>query len=249
MRPVSYFFIFVLALTVTSCETTFYDEIERGAAADYFPFREGQYRLYQVDSLRFYPDGPVTVIDTTRGTLREEVRNITYISPSHVHFELWRTYRSQDGGSDPVTRIWQAEIEDGRWFQNEENLRFFLIDFDARVNDRWSSLLFNPAYVVERVGQSPILPYIEWRSRLVSQEEELVLDNFTFHEVLQLERAALTNSLLELRTCNEWYVRGTGLVKSERWILDSQCIECPQADWLGKAEVGYMVRQELMEYN
>lgn len=249
MRLFFYFLLLLVILAGTSCETKFYDEIDNRANSEYFPFKEGKYRVYRVDSLKFYPDGPVTIIDTTHGILREETRNLKYISKNHVTFEIWRTYEALGKESDAVTRVWSAEIEDGKWFQNEENLRFFLVNFDADVSDRWESLLFNPSNVTEIIGQSPILPYIEWRSRLVSKEEILQSDSFEFSNALLLERAALINSLLELRMCNEWFVKGVGMVKSERWILDSQCIACPEEDWAGKAEIGYIVKQELIDYN
>ncbi len=248
MKSILLLFGVLTVVFLSSCETTFYDEIENRANSAYFPFQEGKFRLYQLDSIRFYPDGPNTVIDTTSGILKVEFRNVNYESTSHVKFEIWRTYTS-DFGSESQTEVWSGEIENGKWYQNERNLRFFLINFDAEAGDRWESVLFNPSDVTETVGQSPILPYIEWESRLVTKEEEVQIENFEFTNVLHLERAALTNSLLELRMNDEWYAEEVGLVKSERWILDTQCITCPEDDWAGKAEIGYIVNQRLLEYN
>lgn len=242
--------LILLILSVfSSCETK-YIEPDLTSWNSYLPVKEGNYKTYNIDSILIYKVGVNVHIDTISGILSEEIKNVHAIDSSNFNFEIWRTYYNKlHGAENAVTKIWKVDVQNGRWIQNEENLEFHLINLNMDLETRWKSTLFNPEDIVEYIRQNPISPYILWDSKLNVVTATSDSDLTKYDQLLHLERASFTESLLEYRQVDEYYAKDIGLVKSERWILDTQCISCPVDDWVARAEIGFILKQILIEYN
>jgi hypothetical protein len=212
--------------------------------ADYFPILQGTTLQYKVDSLLFYEDGLKIAVDTTRGILSREwkQRLVKENGVEEVVMEL--RYQNDIGFSSSVLVLY--EIEEDKVFYTRNNLRFFLFPLKGLPSRSWKGLLFDPNQVFERIGQSLVQPYLEWESEIEAIGISQRVGDIEYPDVMVLVRAKLEDSLLELRLVREWYAKGIGLIASERWILDSKCIECDPEDWPAKTFAGYVVREELI---
>lgn len=248
----SVFFVTLVLLAFTifqGCETE-YIEPEQTSWHSYLPVKEGSYKKYEIDSILIYKTGLIVRKDTISGVLTEEIKNLQTVDSLNFNFEIWRTYYNDlQGSENATTKIWKVEVQDGRWIQNEENLHFHLLNLNMELGTRWKSTLFNAEEVVEYIRQNPINPYILWDSKLNNSSISDDPDLTDYDELLHLERASFTESLLEYRQVDEYYAKNIGLVKAERWILDTQCISCPTDDWVSRAETGFILKQFLIEYN
>lgn len=241
--------IFLILSGLLSCETKYIDP-EIISWNSHLPVKEGSYKKYSIDSILIYKEGINVRKDTVSGILSEEIKAVNFTDSLNFSFEIWRTYHNiLEDAENAKTKVWKVDVQDGRWIQNEENLRFHLLNLNMELGTSWKSTLFNPNEVVEYIRQNPVSPYIQWDSKLHWIEAPSDPDLKDHNQLLHLERASLTGSLLEYRQVDEYYAENIGLVKTERWILDTQCITCPTDDWVSRAETGFILRQILIDYN
>jgi hypothetical protein len=212
--------------------------------ADYFPISQGSTLQYKVDSLLFYEDGLKIAVDTTLGELSREWKQIQVREDGVQEILMEKRYQNDKGFASSALVLY--EIEEDKIFYTHNNLRFFLLPLKGLPSKSWRGLLFDPKQVFERIGQSLVQPYLEWESEVEAIGITYQLGGKEYPDVMVLVRAKLEDSLLELRLVREWYAKGIGLIASERWILDSKCIECDPEDWPAKAFAGYVVREELI---
>ena len=99
------------------------------------------------------------------------------------------------------------------------------------------------------VAGETIDAFKNWNSEVQQVGVAETIGTYAFDEVTTINYADDEN-LIEKRFAQSKFAKGVGLVYSEEWILDTQCLaECEGQAWEVKAEKGYILRQTLLEYN
>jgi len=102
--------------------------------------------------------------------------------------------------------------------------------------------------VISVAGES-IFIFKNWLYEYREIGVPLEVNGLNFDDVVTIYQADEKN-FIELRESYERYARGVGLVERQMRILDTQCIaECEGQTWEEKAEKGFIVRQEIRDYN
>jgi len=211
---------------------------------EYFPFQEGKVYEFRVDSVQFYQEGLNIAVDTTSGVLKKQWKDRKDKGNGNFEIYLSHHYRNEKESFSEERVLY--EVEEGRIFYTRENLRFLLMPLYFSSQRPWKGILFDAEQYTERIGQSSLFPFLGWESEIEAIGVSYSIQGRDFPDVLILVRAKWEDSLLEIRSVKEWYAKGIGLIASERWIIDSNCIECDPSDWPAKANVGYIVREELV---
>ena len=140
------------------------------------------------------------------------------------------------------------------------------MQFPLRDSSRWDPTQFiNPDTEVT-VGTEQIEPYLNWSGRVLELGKSEQVGAFSFDRVLTCLQADDDNGI-ERRYVLEKYAHGVGLVYRVDTILDSRCkrlgilepclvinnnVNPPDTTcqpWVTKAEKGYILRQEILNFN
>ena len=102
--------------------------------------------------------------------------------------------------------------------------------------------------IIPIAGES-VEVFKSWSYEALTIGEAETNGDYNFEEVATISQADSEN-LIELRQSQEKYSKNVGLVYREMKILDTQCIiECENMIWEDKAEKGFILKQEINDFN
>jgi hypothetical protein len=237
----------VMTLAFLSCGNEI-EEVDKSTFGyQYFPLEIGQYKIYAADSITFTSGG--ASIDTGQYFIKEEVVEILEDTNGDSLYRIERSLRDNEDAEWQVRDVWVAGKNESIAFRTEENLKFIKLVFPMKLGDSWNGNIFFDPYIEIDVKGEQIEVYKNWDYRFLEEIAQVEMEGITFNDVRVIQQADFESSI-ELRLSKEYYAEGIGLIYQEMLILDTQCIEdCIGLSWEEKAERGFILKQNLIEYN
>ena len=239
-------------LLLTGCNDRVIDPASDGFA--YFPLSVGAVSEYRVDSIIFDDAVFPNKQDTFVSFVRERIIDASLDLEGDSLYVIERSRRANLTDSWVVTDIWSAKRTATNAFRNEENLKFVKLAFPIKSGREWSPLMFISSDVEVPVGTELIEMYTNWEAEVLSVDQSETIGGFTFTDVLTCIQAD-DNNVVERRYVYEKYVKDVGLVFRMDTILDSRCKRLGQPElclgeaWNVQGEKGYIMRQEIINFN
>jgi hypothetical protein len=196
---------------------------------DFYPLVKGQYRIYDVEDIRF---SPLEIPDTTQYQLKEVTADSIISGAGEVTYILqrWKRYLPTDNWE--LDSIWTFYRNELQTVVYENNIPFIKLVFPFVEGKRWDSNGLNSRGVDEfdmlNVFQSYSGTFADYPSTVrVVQEEKL-------------------DSLISLDNRFEIYAQNIGMVEK----IESRLNFCQNDDCLGQkiVEEGKILTQVLIEY-
>jgi len=244
-------FVFVSIIIFQGCNgSSTIDDLDLDFGYDYFPLETGKYRTYVVDSI-LYDIGDNEIIDTThsRTYVKHVVADTITDNLGRLAYKIERYERLSDSLNWVIKDVWTAVRTDERAEWIEENLRFLKMAFPLKEGVEWDGNIYIDETTIIPIAGESVEVFKSWSYETLAVGESDLIGNLAFDEVTTIQQANSEN-LIELRFSEEKYAKGVGLVYRHMKILDTQCIsECVNQDWEDKAEKGYILTQQIIDYN
>ncbi len=224
---------------------------------DYFPLAIGREWVYEVDSLRPVATVQGVVLDSLRLQARERLIDTFTDATGQLWYRGVREERASDSlaWQERTTFLLGRSVE--RAFRVENNLPFAKLVFPPKQGDVWDgNAAFDASQEVDIRGNAVRL-FEGWNYEYLQVHAPALADDLPADSTLQVRTVDVDN-LLNRRYVEERYAKGIGLIYREWEIFDTQCVvccggaentaECAQLPWREKAEVGFWVRQRLIDF-
>ncbi len=243
LTALTFFGLFCLACN----ENTNKIDVNIDQGYEYFPLGLGKYWVYQVDSIVYDTTGNRVERDTARLFVREEIVDSFVDNSGRPAFRIERSIRYADTEAWRVKDVWMAVRSDDQAERVEENLRFVKLVFPLIQGTTWNGNLFIDETTQVIVAGESIEMFKNWSYELQSLGLTENIGGQSFENVATVLQADSEN-LIELRYAKEKYGRDIGLIYRELQILDTQNIT-ESEPWEEKAQKGFILTQQLIEYN
>lgn len=214
---------------------------------DYFPLEVGDYVIYEVDSIIYDPQESTVIVDTNSIQVREEVVDAFEGDDGQIFYKIERSERDSAGLTWQLTDVWSAHRTDRQAIRQEENLRFIKLLFPITGGSTWNANMnIDEGIDITIVGET-LKMFQDWQTEV---EAITPLDTINGMEFKDVATISLVNNenFIEYRFGQERYAKDIGLVYRELWILDTQNIT-DTLSWAEKAEKGFILKQQILEYN
>jgi len=242
------FILLGLLIALSSCnENTVKETIEVDQGYEYFPLEVGKYITYQVDSVIYDVGNNVTLIDTIRTYIKEEITDTLVDNTGETVYRIQRYERSNVNDNWRVKDIWTSARTRAQAEKVEENLRFIKMVFPVTEGIEWNGNIFIDESTIIPIAGESIEVFKNWLYKIESMDQSETIGDFTFDRVTTVSQADSEN-LIELRFSIEKYAEDIGLVYREMRILDSQIID-ESIPWEVKAQKGYILTQQVIDHN
>ncbi len=210
----------------------------------------GKYRTYVVDSTLYdIGDNEIIIVTDSRTYVKHVVADTITDNLGRLAYKIERYERLSDSLDWVIKDIWLAirTVEGAEWI--EENLRFIKMAFPLTEGMEWDGNIYIDITTIIPIAGESVEVFKSWSYETISVGESESIGNLDFEEVTTIQQANSEN-LIELRLSEEKYAKGIGLIYRSMKILDTQCItDCLHQDWEDKAEKGYILTQQIIDYN
>lgn len=211
----------------------------------YYPLEVGKYWIYSSDKI-VVDDGGATIVESSK-FIKEEITERFIDAAGDSIYRLERSESMSQSGPFLVSDVWTTSSTVDAAFRTEENLDFIKMIFPISVGTTWEGNLFDELIYVN-VADESVQVYKDWGDyECTAKGISIQAGGEMFEDVLTIKQGEF-NSDIERRYSVVHYASGIGPIKREMDILDTQC-SCPGETWLEKAEQGFTLREELVEYN
>ncbi|MBX7224391.1 MAG: hypothetical protein K1X55_00035 [Chitinophagales bacterium] len=237
MRHLSIIFI-VLTLFVLSCQKDSSEDFILRYGYEYFPDEEGNYVIYNVDSIT-YNDFFNPVLVTRKSFQLKEVIGESFTDLSgRPSKKLYRYTRENASSTWNIADVYYQTLNKNTAEKVEENLRYIKLVFPIKSGKEWSGNIFiNPA---------DNLSYLEdWTYQMQAVDEPFSNAALSFDSTLTVLQQ-YDSSAINLTSSKEVYAKGAGLVYKELKVLTSQ--NNFDQPWEQRAEQGFILRMSAIEY-
>ena len=243
--------LFLFTALLYSCsENTKTEDFNVEFGYEYFPLEIGQYRTYVVDST-LYDIGPSAeiIVRKSRTFVKHEITDTIMDNLGRIGYVVERYERVNDSLQWEIKDIWTTFKTDSEAEWVEENLRFIKMVFPLKDGVSWNGNRFIDATTIVSVAGESVEVFKSWSYEVQDMGIAMNYSALNFDDVAIISQADSEN-LIEIRESEEHYAKGVGLVFREMRILDTQCIsECEGQTWEEKAEKGFILRQEIIDFN
>ncbi len=214
-----------------------------GGGHDYWPVFSGDTYVYRVDSIIFRRDG---IRDTF--SYRSTESMVDYLAEGQDTLVFWIRHMQPWAPGDSLPGHTVSEVRgrgDSRGRQREYSMDLVRIIFPASVGRHWEIVSPDQGNgPAETIHGEQIYPFKGWRiARIKDAGGNYLLGDSLIGQVITVQEADSEN-LLERRYSRVEYAPGTGIVRQERRIMDTQLIS--SAPWEEKAQKGYICIKELI---
>lgn len=244
-----------LVVIVVACkEETDQIAIDFGYA--YFPLETGKYWIYQLDSIVYDPIAGGTAADSSTLFLKEEIIGTFTDNSGDTWYKLERFTRRTPAEPWVVKDVVAMRRSERQALRLESNLEFVKMVFPLKKGTSWDGNQFFETTLAVSVADEPIRMFEFWEHRLVDLGTSYQLNNLSFSEVATISLADFDSRTTTLRKVEERYAKSVGLIERTLFILDTQCevccnrntVACADLLWHIKAEAGFSLRQQLIDY-
>lgn len=239
-----------LSFLYFSCsEGTVTDDFDLEMGFEYYPLEVGQYHIYEVDSTTYNPEGSGIEQLSSKTFVKEEIIDFSIDNVGDTIYVIERYEKKDLAAEWEIRDVWSTKVYDNRAEKTEENLKLIKMIFPLQEGLDFSATLFIDDNTSILVAGETIDAFKNWNSEIQQVGVAESIGTYSFDEVTTINYADDEN-LIEKRFAQSKFAKGVGLVYSEEWILDTQCLaDCEGQSWEDKAEKGYILRQTLLEYN
>ncbi len=239
---------FILVVLISSCrEGSVNEDFPLEMGFEYFPLEVGKYKTYQMDSTVYDFDGAVPIIIESTTFVKEELVDIAIDNEGDTIYILERFERSNF--SDPwiIKDVWSTKVANNRAERFEENIRLIKMVFPLKEGVDFDATLFIDDNFVVSVAGEAIEAFKNWTSEIQEIGTSETIGGENFSDIATIIHADDEN-LIEKRYSQSKYAKGLGLIEREEWILDTQNLT-EALPWEEKAEIGYILKQTIIDYN
>ncbi len=244
-------FLFLSLGVILSCfsckEGTVSEDLLIDFGYDYYPLKTGNYWEYQTDSIVFDFDGNIAFIDTSTTFVREEITGIQIDSEGDTIFVLERLEKENLADSWLVRDVWSVKKTAATLERVEENIRLVKMVFPLQEGVDFDATIFIEDNFTVVVAGEFLEKFKGWASQVDAVGEQETIGGIDYPEVTTITYADEEN-LIERRWAYSKFAKNVGMVYTEEWILDTQILT-EDIPWEEKAEVGYILRQTLIDHN
>jgi hypothetical protein len=222
---------------------------------EYFPLSIGKYMIYDVDSITYRIKNGELIQDSVRFEAKEEIVDTLLDNLGVLNYKIEYFERNDSSEKWQVKKVWRTERDKRQAIRNEEGFRTVKMVFPLIKKKTWNATIFIDEKVEVSIAEQPIFLFKEWQDMKVIDLGKIeTIGKIPFEDVLLLQTSVpQTPNLMELRTLEEKYARGVGLVSKNLRILDSYCggkfENCIDIPWDKKAERGFRLRWTIKKYN
>ncbi len=243
--------ILLLMMSITilpSCrEGTVAEDIDIELGTDYYPLEVGKFLEYQVDSTIYDFDGNLAIILESTTFIREEIVGTTIDNEGDTTFIIERFEKSDFLAPWEIKDVWSTKIANNRAEKIEENIRLIKMVYPLREGVDFNAALFVEEGLTVSIAGETLEAFKNWNSEVQTIDTPETIGSFSFNNVATMLYADDEN-LIEKRYAIAKYAKGIGLAYKEEWILDTQELT-ETLPWEEKAEIGYILRQTLINHN
>ncbi len=239
----------ILIFQCCKSKSTFEDfNVEFGY--EYFPVEIGKYQTYIVDSIVYDIDEMgETITIGSRTFVKYVIADTITDNLDRPGFKVERYERKSDSLDWDIKDIWAVVLTDDGAEWIEENMRFLKMVFPLREGLEWDGNRYIDITTIIPIAGESVEVFKSWSYEALTIDESEQIGDFTFENVATISQANSEN-LIELRQSEEKYAKGIGLVYRTMKILDTQCIiDCAGWTWEDKAEKGFILTQQIIDYN
>jgi hypothetical protein len=220
--------------------------IDNGSA--YYPLTVGKYKIYQIDSILYdTTSAGVVKVDSFRLFQKEVVTDTFLTSSKKVVYTIDRYERRNTSAPWVLRDVIGVEKTENQLIREDKGLRFVKMVFPVRRRQSWNSLLYIDPELRVKVAGEDIAVFKNWDALTLELNKAETIAGKKYAKVMTIKYADEENKI-ELRRVTEKYVRDTGLVFNESFILDTQAASSTE-NWRKKAQRGFIFRQILIENN
>ncbi len=252
-------------IVFNACDEEF---IEANTEVDtsYYPLEVGNYIIYSLDST-VYDD----FVDTNYSVsliVRELIESTFIDARGDEAYRIERSYKwnESDNWGDAGFDIWFTNFQGNNAEKVEESQRYIKLAFPLSLGKTWhGNSYINTDPIddgsIDSIIESPLLYLEGWEYEVITLHEPMTLNGISFDStttILQHEYGIATDTIGSI----EVYAKGVGLIQKGMWKLTTQCSHCDPNDVVckalcfystwdgenGKAEAGFIVKLEILEY-
>ena len=246
-----------------SCEKLV--ESPQDLSLSYYPLKLGGYKIYQVDSVVY--DEYNCLVDTVNYQLKEIYTDTIYDGEGALSYRIERLKSVDTGATWNLQSVWFEKYADYQIQRVQDNQRFILFTFPAKMNRKWDGLVYIRKDTLISLRGGSIDMFKDWDDFEMMEIDEPYADYtnlITYDSTILIIQADKINNI-ERRYSIERYAKNIGLIYKEQLILDTQCrldqfgnktcsdvgdlSQCLFKTWEEKAEKGFIVKQVLIEHN
>mgnify|MGYP005666398915 CR=1 FL=1 len=244
---------FLLIVWFSACKRELAEPID--FKYEYFPLEIGRSWTYQQDTIIFDPDVGVVRKDSTTTFLREVIVDTFRNNTGELLFRVEQYSRTADTLPWQIKKVLTMNRNAEQAVRTIDNLRFVKLIFPPTNRQRWDgNASFDEFTKVTLAGEN-VEMFKGWSYVITNSDTTLQLGDLSFEQVVKVEPSDYV-SFIELRSVQEYYAPEVGLVYRQLFILDTQCNYCCNTDfdlcdmlpWEEKAEAGFILRQQLIDY-
>ncbi|NQZ78927.1 MAG: hypothetical protein HRT61_22840 [Ekhidna sp.] len=225
VRPIS-----ILSLVIT-CFLSFgcNEEKEIGPEVlgyDFYPLELGQYRIYDVEEIKYLVSG----FDTANFQLRETIFD-SMQSTNQVTYLLRRDIRNSPSEEWVSDSVWTVSNRTNYLAITENNVPFIKLTFPTNIGRTWDGNSLN--------SKGELTYYYE-------TVQESLIDSIQSSDHIRVVIEDVEENVTGVDLRSEVYVRGIGLVEKD-YLTQEKCTASGCGAELGEVIAGRLLKQTLIE--
>lgn len=193
---------------------------------DFYPLNVGQYRIYDVEEIKYLVSGFDTTVFQLRETIFDSIPSI-----DQTIYLLRRDIRIDDTQPWKSDSVWSVTSTSNYLSITENNIPFIKLTFPVKESKEWDSNSLN--------SKDPSTSYYQSMSNSIV--DTIAAEN---HIRVILEDIEENVTGVDLRS--EVYARGIGLVEKD-YLVQKKCTSSDCGDDLGEVIAGRSLKQILIE--
>lgn len=215
-------------LLLIGCQTTTLDPADVRLGFNYFPLETGQYRLYDVEDIRYKITGE---IDTVRLQMKEVVAD-SFLLNNTYSYVLERFSRKTSSNTWQLDSVWSVRKNARNVIVTESNVPYVKLVFPVQEGKVWNGNAYNTngdeMYKMSNIDE-------QFSAGETSYENTLTVTHFDNNDII-----------ISLDRRMEVFGRDIGLVYKETLQLEY----CTEVNCIGEGiiEIGKKYRQRLVDY-
>ncbi len=225
MKTAARSLLLLLIASVVSCNETS-DLGPDALGYDFYPLSVGQYRIYDVEEIRYL----VTGFDTTNYQLRETIFD-SIPSLDQTTYLLRRDIRSDAMSSWESDSVWTLARTSTYLSITENNIPFIKLTFPVTDGRNWNGNSLNTRSELTYYYQSMDNPLI---------------DSIGLQDHIRLIIEDIEENVTGVDLRSEVYIRGIGLVEKD-YLTQKKCTSSDCGSDLGEVIAGRSLKQTLIE--
>ncbi|WP_425391512.1 hypothetical protein [Ekhidna sp.] len=218
-------FLLPFVLLLSSCNET--KEIGPSALGyDYYPIEIGQYRVYNVEEIKYLISG----FDTTAFQLKETIFD-SIQSTDQITYLLRRDIRTNETQPWESDSVWTVARTNNYLAITENNIPFIKLTFPVNAGRKWDGNSLNSRSATTYYYQS-----LEFSA----------IDSLAAQDQIRVVIEDIEENVTGINLKSEIYARGVGLVEKD-YLTQKKCTFSDCGTDLGEVIAGRSLKQTLIE--